>query len=273
MAGQTQDPARAAAQGVKGVGSAVGRLGDHPVVEAGARAGYAVNGVLHLLIAWLALQVAFGNSGAQADQSGAMSLVAGNPLGWVLLIAVAVAFALLAIWQVAEAVRVHKAGDRAKAIGKAVVYAALVLGAVAFLRGAGRSGSGQAKDATAMLLDLPFGPALVVVAGLAVAGIGVYQVYRGWKERFREDLVGSPSRFVILAGRFGYIARGIALVAVGAGLVTAGIQHRPGASRGLDGALHDMVKLPWGQALVTVVAIGFAAFGVYSFARARYART
>jgi isoaspartyl peptidase/L-asparaginase-like protein (Ntn-hydrolase superfamily) len=44
---------------------AAGEVTDHPVVDAGARVGYAVNGVLHLLIAWLGPQVAFGAVTAQ----------------------------------------------------------------------------------------------------------------------------------------------------------------------------------------------------------------
>ena len=48
---------------------------DNRVVELGARAGYTLTGVLHLLIAWLGLQVAFGQRGVRADQSGAMAPV------------------------------------------------------------------------------------------------------------------------------------------------------------------------------------------------------
>jgi type IV secretory pathway VirB2 component (pilin) len=74
---------------------------------------------------------------------------------------------------------------------------------------------------------------------------------------------------VIIAGRVGYIAKGVALIAVGGGLISAAVQHRASQSQGLDGALNEMVKLPLGQALVAVVAVGFAAYGLYSFSRAR----
>jgi hypothetical protein len=254
------------------VSSAVGDVTDNTLVDAGARAGYAVNGVLHLLIAWLGLQVAFGQA-AKADPSGAMALVAATPLGMVILVAVAVAFALLAVWQIGECLRGHKTLDRVKAGAKAVVYLVLAWGAVSFLMGAGKSGQTQATDATATLMDLPFGPVLVIVAGLAVAAIGGYHIYKGWTERFRSDLASTPSRMTVIAGKLGYIARGIALIGVGLGVVTAGITHQASKSKGLDGALHQMVSLPLGQVLVTVVAAGFACFGVYLFSRARRART
>lgn len=253
-------------------GRKVGRLADHPVVEAGARAGYIVNGVLNILIAWLALQVAFGNRGAEADPSGAMELVAGTPSGWVLLVVVIVAFGLLALSQLAESLRAEGAVATAKPVAKAVLYVSLGLGAVSFLLGVGTSGAAQARDITAKLMNLPFGVMLVVIVGVAVFAVGVYHLFVGWTERFRKDLTKDPGPLVMTLGRIGYIARGIALVAVGVGLATAGLRHQPSKSRGLDGALNDLVRLPMGQALVVVVALGFAAYGLYSFARARFSR-
>ena len=265
-------PRKVAAAGARGLAKAAGGVSDNPVVDAGARAGYAANGLLHLLIAWLALQVAFGSGGAKADPSGAMAVVAGTPVGMVVLIAVVVAFVLLAVWQFAESVR-GRGADRIKAVAKAVTYLVLAWGAVSFLRGLGGSGSAQATDLTSALMALPFGVILVGAVGAAVVGIGGYHIYKGWAEKFRSDLASTPSRFVIIAGRVGYIAKGVALIAVGGGLISAAMQHRPSQSQGLDGALHNMVTLPLGQALVAVVAVGFAAYGLYSFSRARRART
>lgn len=249
-----------------------GAITDHPIVEAGARAGYAVNGVLHLLIGWLGLQLAFGRSGAKADPSGALALVSQTPVGMVVLVAIAVAFVLMGVWQLGECLRGPEASDRVKAGAKTIVYLALAWAAVSFLMGVRTSGQAQAKDATASLMDLPMGPVLVVVAGVVVAGVGGYHIFKGWTERFRRDLASSPGKWTVVAGKVGYIAKGIALIGVGAGLVTAGLTHHASESKGLDGALHQMVTLPWGQVLVTLVAAGFACFGVYSFSRARRAK-
>ncbi|MFZ1410312.1 MAG: DUF1206 domain-containing protein [Micropruina sp.] len=270
----------AAARKGDGEGSVPGNLkafardvADHPLVEAGARAGYAVNGVLHLLIAWLALQVAFGRTGANADPTGAMTVVAASPVGLAVLLVIVVAFALLAVWQVAEGVRVQDTGDRVKAAAKALLYLALAGSAVSFLLGSRKSGEGQATDATSTLMELPFGPALVVVVGVGVLGVGGYYIYKGWREGFRGDLESTPSRVIIMAGKVGYIAKGIALITIGIGLVTAGLTLRASESKGLDGALHDIVQLPSGKLLLSLIAAGFACFGLYSFSRARRART
>src|SRR3954469_15761608 len=64
---------------------AAGKAGDHPVVEWGARLGYAASGVLHLLLAWLPVNVALGDAHGQASQSGALATVAHQSFGLVLL--------------------------------------------------------------------------------------------------------------------------------------------------------------------------------------------
>src|SRR5690242_12832684 len=86
---------------------------DNPALELAARVGFVVSGLLHLLIGWIALQVAFGGSGGkQADQSGALSTLAGNGLGKVLLWLAVAGFLGLALWQLAEAVAGGRTADR-----------------------------------------------------------------------------------------------------------------------------------------------------------------
>jgi hypothetical protein len=49
-----------------------------------ARAGLVANGLMHLVVAWLAVQVAFGRN-ERADQGGALQTVAAQPFGRELL--------------------------------------------------------------------------------------------------------------------------------------------------------------------------------------------
>ena len=66
-------------------GSAMGRVdraGRSDGLEHLARVGLIAYGIVHLLLAWLALQLAwFGSSGQSADQSGAMGTLARQPFG------------------------------------------------------------------------------------------------------------------------------------------------------------------------------------------------
>ena len=42
--------------------------------------------------------------------------------------------------------------------------------------------------------------------------------------------------------------------------------------RDRDGALRALADTPYGFALLTIVALGLAAYGIYSFFRARYTK-
>jgi hypothetical protein len=250
-------------------------MGDSKAVQWGARLGYVSNGVLHVLLAWLALDLAWGDHGGdrRADQSGALATVADSTLGMVLLWVLAIGFTLLAVWQITEIINKHReTSDRAKAAGKLLGYAALALTGYTFAIGDRVNSRKQTRDFTRTLMDMPAGQLLVGAVGLVVLGIAAYHVYKGWKQKFLEDLVEHPGRWAVVAGRVGYIAKGIALGVVGVLFVIAAVQHRSKEATGLDGALRTLQDAPAGGAVLTVVALGIALFGVYSFARARYAR-
>ncbi|GIG28556.1 DUF1206 domain-containing protein [Cellulomonas marina] len=246
--------------------------GDNPLVEQGARVGYAANGVLHLLIAWLAVQLAWTAGAGSADQTGALRSLAGNPVGTALLWVVVVGFALLAVWQVTELLTRHDTGDRVKAGAKAVVYGVLAWTAVRVLLGTSQDGSQQTSSTTGRLLEAPLGRALVAAVGLAVLGVAVHHVVKGWRRTFLQDLTEHPGRWAVQAGRVGYVAKGVALAVVGFFFLKAAWTGNAAEAQGLDGALRAFLEVPWGRGLLTVVALGLAAYGVYSFARARYAR-
>ena len=249
------------------------KAGDHPVVEWGARLGYGASGVLHLLLAYLTVQIALGSGGdEQASQSGALATLAEEPVGQVLLWVIAVGFALLALWQLTELVTQQEAFDKAKAGGKLVLYAALAWTSFIFASGGRTSSNKQTKDFTRTLMDAPAGQLLVGLVGVGILGIAGYHVYKGWREKFLEDLQEHPGRWVVVVAKVGYILKGVALVAVGILFITAAIQHRAGKATGLDGALRSLRDLPAGTVILLVIALGMLAYGVYSFARARYAR-
>jgi hypothetical protein len=251
---------------------AASTAGNHPVVEWGARLGYGASGVLHLLLAFLTAQIALGEGGKQASQSGALSTLAEEPVGQVLLWVITVGFALLAVWQLTELVTQREAFEKAKAGGKLVLYAVLAWTSFTFASGGQTSSNKQTKDFTVTLMEAPAGQLLVGLVGLGIIGVAAYHVYKGWREKFLEDLQEHPGRSVVIVAKVGYIGKGIALAAVGILFITAAIQHRAGKTTGLDGALRSMRDLPAGTVILLGIALGLAAYGVYSFARARYAR-
>ena len=257
-----------------------------PVMQALARTGYVASGVLHILIGWLALQVAWGSfagsggSGEQADQSGALEALAGQPLGGLLLWVVVAGCAGLGVWQLVEALtQARRGGDASdrvgaglKALGKAVAYLAIAVSAGKVAMGSGTSGSKQSADLTAQIMEAPGGRVLVVLLGVGVVAIGVYHVHKGLTRKFRDDLDGRQGPAVERLAVAGYVAKGVVLGLVGVLFVVAGVHKAAGEATGLDGALRTLREQAYGPVLLTVVALGLAAYGLYSVARARYAR-
>lgn len=246
-----------------------------------ARAGYAVSGALHVLIGVIALRLALGDSDKSADQSGALSTVAEEPLGRIGLWVAAVALLALAGWQIAKAVhlggqRTSSSGDRAKAVGRGVTYLAIAVVTATWASGSGSSSEDDTKDFTADLMSAPAGQILVGALGAAIVVVGLYHVRKGWRRKFLEDLEGLPAgqagHASRVAGTVGYIAKGVALSIVGGLFVTAAWHADGSEASGLDGAMRTLKEGPAGTVLLTLVALGFIAFGAYCVVRARHGK-
>lgn len=264
------------------------RAGDSDTLEHLARIGLIAYGVVHLLIGWLALQLAwFGSSGQSTDQSGALSTLAESPIGGPLLWVLALGLIALTAWQAAEVFRWHRGWSAsgstrstaikrsAKAVAKALVYAALAVLTLRFATGGGQSGSQSQQSTAGGVFNWPAGRWLVGLAGLAVVAVGVYLIYKGVSKRFLKEIdtsACSPSalRLVTRLGQVGFPAKGTALALVGGLLVWAAATFDPAKAGGLDAALDTLRQLPFGRIALTLVAIGLAAYGVYCFVRARY---
>lgn len=251
-----------------------------PALRGLARTGFAVSGVLHVIVGWLAVQIAWFRPAQEADQGGALQTVASQPMGATLLWVAVAGCAGLALWQVVEGIEAWRSpgstGDRGfeagKASGKAVVYAAIAVTAGRVAVGSGGESAKETADLTARLLDAPGGRVLVGLLGVGVVAVGAYHVHKGITHGFREDLDGRQGAVVDRLGVAGYAAKGVVLGLVGLLFLVAAVRQKPGEATGLDGALRTLREQPYGPVLLTVVAAGLAAFGAYSLARARHAR-
>jgi hypothetical protein len=253
-----------------------------------ARVGFIALGVLHVLIGWLALQLAwFGGSGKSADQSGAFSALKELPGGEVLLWILGIGLFALALWQAAEVFRgvqgLKAGGDQrkkaitriVKSVAKIIIYISLGVLALRTASGTAQSSSQQQKQTTQGIFSMTGGRFLVGLVGLVIIGVGAYHVYKGWTKKFLEGVdisQASPSarKAVTRLGQVGYPAKGVALMIVGGLLTWAAITYNPEKAAGLDAALRTVLDVPFGQVLLTLVALGLIAFGVFCFFRARY---
>lgn len=265
------------------VKSAVNRATDSRAIQIFARAGYPISGVLHLLVAYMIARIALG-SGGDADQSGALSTLASEGGAWSLW-AVAAGLLALAMWRLAETLLGLHPGEtpdahsrrspimnRLKAFGLALVYGAVAFTAVQFALGASRRSSQLTQGLSARLMQSDAGKTILVVAGLAIAAIGAYYVHKGATRKFLKDLCMPGGRLITALGVCGHVAEGSVLFAAGLSVIVATYLSDPAKASGLDGAVEQISHAQLGSAVLLVAAAGFAAYGLYSFALARYSR-
>ncbi|WP_031079895.1 DUF1206 domain-containing protein [Streptomyces sp. NRRL S-118] len=270
-------PGRAAARQAAG-SSALGMA---------ARWGLAARGVLYVLIGLIALRIASGDGGGQADRGGALAELAARPMGSVLLWALGAGLIGMAVWRLSEAVFGAAGADGRKARkrllsgARCVFYAFVAYSVLAFAAGESGSGSGsgdqQSRDVTARALELPGGQWIVGLAGAGIVVAGVWVAVRAVLRKYRKHLkLGAMSRkarqFTDVTGVGGGVARGAVFAVVGVFFVRAAVTYRPNEAKGLDDALRTVAETPAGPGLLGLVAAGMALFGLFSFAMARWRR-
>jgi hypothetical protein len=258
------------------------------IEERAGRVGLASRGVMYLLVAFLALQMAFGQNDHPVERKGALHALADHTLGRVMLAALTVGFAAYALWRGMQAAVGHRdekddkkrAAKRVAALGKGAIYVTAALTAASTLVGreSGGDSNSQSRDITARVLDWPGGKALLILAGLGAIGVGGYLAYRGLTAKFEDkertyempDVVRHAGKAL---GLVGHTSRGIVAALFGALLVRSAAHRDPNEAQGVDGTLRTIVEQPYGQLLLVVAAAGLAAYGLHSFVEARYRRT
>lgn len=258
----------------------------NPWTERLARLGYLAKGVVYAVVGVLALQVAFGMGGKTTDTRGALATLAQVGWGKALLAVVAVGMVGYVLWRIIQAwMDPDGKGTGAKGLVvragylvSAAIYSALAAAAFRLVLGTGGVGSHgdpSAQSWTARLMSKPFGQALVAVVGLVIAGLGVWEVFKAWKEKFRDKLRldGLPhAEWALRISKLGILARGGVFVLIGAFLVQAALTANPRKAHGLDGALRVLANQPYGAVLLAVAAAGLVAYAVYMAVEARYRR-
>ena len=237
-----------------------------------ARVGLVAKGVLYALLAMLAMRLAAGDS-ADADSQGALRTMSGEPLGTVLLGALALGFAIYAAWQ--WRLLVSSDGSwrkRLAAAARGVVWSGLAYSAGRFLFNQGTPAK-QEESITARVLDIPPGQWLVAAGGAAAIIIGLAFLRHIKDHRYLDNLRAMPGRTRALVKSItvtGIIAKAAVYALVGAFLIRAAIRHKANSGIGLDGALGQVAQAPYGTYALVAVAAGLAAYAVWCWVRAVY---
>jgi hypothetical protein len=126
-------------------------------------------------------------------------------------------------------------------------------------------------------LAWPGGQEIVVAVGLIVVGVGIGMVVKGVRVAIGDeiDLDAMSPRMRQVAerlGQVGYISKGVAFGIVGGLLTYAALTFDARQAQGLDGAVQVVLAQPFGRFLLTAVALGFSAFGLYAVLQSRFRR-
>jgi hypothetical protein len=260
------------------------RNAGRPWVEPLARFGYAARGVVYAFIGVLAIQAAFFGRGRTTGAEGAIQEIAEK--SQILLVLIAIGLFGYALWRFVQGILdPENKGNDAKGLVKrgamvvsGFIYGGLALLAFRLISQNGGSGSGGSQSSTtATMLSMPFGRALVILAGISVIVAALHQIHQAWTKKFQKrmktgEMSPEEQRLALHTGQLGLASRGAAFLIVGWFLIRAALRYDPSQAQGLGGALETLASQPYGPYLLGIVAAGLVAYGAYSFLQARYRR-
>jgi hypothetical protein len=258
------------------------RAAHSPAMHVLARAGLTARGIIYILIGWVAILLAVGHSAREADQEGALQLLAGKPYGLVSLWLLGIGFVAYALWRLTEAAfgvagEGNGAGPRLKSLGRGIVYAALAYLTFQVIAGVHSNEATKQQDATASIMHHAGGRWLVGIIGLIVVIAGVALIAQGIRRKFMRQLETSrmtrrERRIVEWLGVIGTTARGVVFALAGVLVIDAAVTYSPSKARGVDGALNALRNQPFGEFLLLLAAAGLIVFGIYGLCEARWRR-
>lgn len=255
-------------------------------IELASRLGYAARGLVYLGLGTVVLLAALDLTPRAKGAKALLRAWADWPLGWALIGAIGVGLAGFAAWRILQAVfdaDRHGRSPKAWAVRAGQAFSGLVYGGLALsafelldeLEDVGEVDEERsAHHAARTVLDLPYGDALLIAAGLAVLAFAVGNVVQGLMQDFskRLDCDDRTCRRVVPLAKAGYGARGLASLPLGVFLVMAGLQARAGEVHSWGGALQAIERQPFGSWALCLVAAGLIAFGLFGLVEARYRR-
>lgn len=244
------------------------------------RAGLVAKAVVYAIIGGYALQFALGNGGGFLDKEDVAKKVEIQPFGKLLLLALGVGLVCYAAWRLVDAFANPRGKhgafgllQRAGAATSGVVHGLLAVTAFQTLMG---TPDGHRSWLARALVE-PGGRWLFVGAGLIMCGVGVYQIWRAFTERFTDELdqremPPSHRAWAVRFGKLGLGARGVVFPIVGWFFIQAGLDTAPSKAQGTAAALRELARAPLGTILLPVVAAGLIAYAGLLLVNARYRR-
>ena len=250
----------------------------------GARLGYVARGVVYFSIGAIALLAALRLAPHPHGALEAVRAWSQWPLGNILLWVLGLGLYAFAGWRAMQSILdADNQGRSPKAIGSRIGQAisGLIYGGLAVsvfdiidtlhdLRHV--SEQVRTREAVAAVLEWPAGSTLVILGGVFIMACGIGNAVRAVLDDFGRTLRCDTrtTAWACLMARFGYMARGLAMLPVGFFMTVAGLHARAAEARSVGAALSALHSRPWGGLALAALAIGFMAFAAFAFVESWY---
>jgi len=243
------------------------------------RIGYSARGLVYVVVGVLAVFAAYYGGQAEGTR-GALATLTDKSWGNALLGFITLGLFAYAIWRAIDAfLDLENEGDGPKGwvarIGMLVSgIVHLSLGAYAFslvFSSDGSRGSGTTQSTIAQVLEQPYGQWLVVAAGLATIGAGIYFWNKALNKSYKRNLAfTATSQKLDPLVRFGLMAHGTVVGLIGAFILWAGYTHDASEAGGIGQAFETIRTSLGGQVALGIIGAGLIAFALYCFIEAAY---
>jgi Domain of Unknown Function (DUF1206) len=264
--------------------SQAGEIVRSPWMAKIAAIGFFVYGSVYVLVGALAAKVAMGTGGRITNPQGAIAEVARQPFGGALLAVITIGLFAYSSWRLTQAIadpENYRTGwkgiaTRGGRLISAVSYGALGVFAFEVATSARRPASGDESWALRLITE-PLGAVLGTLVGLVIVAVGVTQFYKAFTADFGEPLhesrMSRPERtWGLYAARLGFCARGVVFTMTGAYLLYAVFDANPRRAKSVEELLSTLLRLPYGNWIMGLVAAGLAGYGLFMILVAMHRR-
>jgi hypothetical protein len=257
----------------------------HPWMRGLTRAGFISRGILYSLIGLVTLWSIYRH-GARAHggvKTTFNSIQSVGP-GEVLLAGLALGFTGFAVgmtWIAAFDLHSHGRGAgglfrRFVTFVSGLVHLGLAASCALLFAGHQTETNGTRRWAETAL-HYPFGREGLAIAGLYAIGFGIFLLSQVWTGKVDPlldlgSLKPATARFANWTGRLGNFARGVIYGTIGVLLVLAAYRGNASQVVGLGGAMRKLSENAYGEASLTIIALGLFAHGCFMFVEARFRR-
>jgi hypothetical protein len=256
-----------------------------------AQLGYAAKGLLYVIVGATAVLAVINLGQRVRGTRGALNLVVASPFGRLGVAFVAVGlggFILRRLVQIFVSPKIGTAPKRLTRIARRMGYALSGLGHVGIALTAlqlvfGLTTSGRAEPPmgrrwiTQLLISMPMAGSWILLVGLVIVGVAIFQFYLAASRRFAVDLqlkqmTPRVRRMALACGVAGHAGRGVAFLLTGAFLVYTGLFVEVAEVSRFGNTVGTIEARPMGAWMVFAVAAGLTAYGLYLLFGAYYLR-